>query len=54
MPGYPGKKGFKPDYIQLADAGTLELLSAYSTDRKMVALIAAFIGEVRLIDNLVL
>lgn len=48
------KKGFKPDYIQLADADTLELLTDYSPDRNMVALIAAFIGEVRLIDNLVL
>lgn len=48
------KKGFRTDYIQLADADTLELLSDYSPDRKMVALIAAFIGDVRLIDNLVL
>lgn len=48
------KKGFKPDYIQLADANTLELLTDYSPDREMVALIAAFIGDVRLIDNLVL
>ena len=48
------KKGFKTDYIQLADADTLELLSDYSPDRKMVTLIAAFIGDVRLIDNLVL
>jgi pantoate--beta-alanine ligase len=48
------KKGFKPDYIQLADADTLELLSDYEPDRKMVALIAAFIGNIRLIDNLIL
>lgn len=47
-------KGFRPDYVQLADADTLELLSEYDTGRKMVALIAAFIGEVRLIDNLIL
>lgn len=48
------KKGFKPDYIELADAVTLEILNDYEPDRKMVALIAAFIGEVRLIDNLIL
>lgn len=46
------KKGFKPDYIQLADADTLELLTDYEPGRKMVALIAAFIGNIRLIDNL--
>jgi pantoate--beta-alanine ligase len=48
------QKGFKPDYIELADAVTLEILNDYDSDRKMVALIAAFIGDVRLIDNLVL
>ncbi len=48
------KKGFRPDYIQLADADTLELLEEYDANRRVVALIAAFIGEVRLIDNLVL
>jgi pantoate--beta-alanine ligase len=48
------KKGFKPDYIELADAVTLEILNDYDAGRKMVALVAAFIGEVRLIDNLVL
>jgi pantoate--beta-alanine ligase len=48
------KKGFKPDYIEIADAVTLEILNDYEPDRKMVALVAAFIGEIRLIDNLVL
>lgn len=45
-------KGFKPDYIELADADTLEILSDYDQSRKMVALIAAYLGEVRLIDNM--
>jgi pantoate--beta-alanine ligase len=45
-------KGFKPDYVALADAATLELLEDYSSQRPMVALIAAIIGDVRLIDNL--
>jgi pantoate--beta-alanine ligase len=48
------KKGFKPDYVTLADAETLEPLVDYVKDRRMVALIAAFIGDVRLIDNLLL
>lgn len=48
------KKGFKVDYVELADAGTLNALEEYSSDKQMVALIAAFIGDVRLIDNLFL
>lgn len=48
------KKGFKPDYIEIADAETLELLENYNPQRRMVALIAAYIGDIRLIDNLVL
>lgn len=47
-------KGFDPEYVSLADANTLELLQEYDGERKMVALIAAKIGDVRLIDNLVL
>ena len=46
------RKGFKPEYIELADASTLELLPDYDNSRKMVALIAAYIGDIRLIDNL--
>lgn len=47
-------KGFKPDYVALADAETLAPLSDYDPSKKMIALIAAFIGEIRLIDNLLL
>jgi pantoate--beta-alanine ligase len=47
-------KGFEPDYIALADADTLEEMNNYDTKRKTVALIAAKIAEVRLIDNMVL
>ncbi len=49
------EKGFtKIDYVAVHDAETLAPLQAYQAGRKMVALIAAFKGEVRLIDNLVL
>ena len=48
------RKGFRPDYIVLADAHTLELLDDYLSDRKMVALIAASLGDVRLIDNMLI
>ena len=47
-------KGFNVEYVALADADNLTLLDNYEADRKMVALIAAKIGEIRLIDNLVL
>lgn len=45
-------KGFKADYVTLADADTLEILEDYDASRNMIALIAAFIGDIRLIDNL--
>ncbi len=39
------------DYVALADADSLELLEDFDTSRKMIVLIAAYIGDVRLIDN---
>lgn len=45
-------KGFDVEYVALADAGKLELLNNYKKDTPMVALIAAKIGDIRLIDNL--
>lgn len=47
-------KGFEPDYVALADARDLNLLDEYNTGTPMVALIAAKLGNVRLIDNLLL
>jgi pantoate--beta-alanine ligase len=47
-------KGFVPGYIALADSRDLTLLDNYSKDVPMVALIAAKIGDIRLIDNLIL
>lgn len=47
-------KGVKVEYLVLADADTLELLPDYDLQRKMIVLIAAYVGPVRLIDNLVL
>lgn len=48
------EKGFSPEYISLADASNLELLTDFDSNRKMIALIAAKIGNVRLIDNMLL
>ncbi len=47
------KLGFRPDYVSIADATTLRELPDNDTSAA-VALVAAFLGEVRLIDNLVL
>jgi len=47
-------KGFATEYVALADARDLTLLSDYQKHIPMVALIAAKIGEIRLIDNMLL
>ncbi len=47
-------KGFIPEYVALANADTLELLDDYAAGQPMIALIAARLGNVRLIDNLLL
>jgi len=46
--------GFKVDYIEIADAGNLDIIEHWDGNRKLVAVAAAFLGEVRLIDNLLL
>ncbi|MEO5996144.1 MAG: pantoate--beta-alanine ligase [Chitinophagaceae bacterium] len=45
---------FKTDYVQVSDAHTLEKVSNWDGKQSLVALIAAFINEVRLIDNMIL
>jgi pantoate--beta-alanine ligase len=47
-------KGFKVDYVEIADASTLEPVNSWAEGQKMVCLIAAFNNEVRLIDNMLL
>lgn len=47
-------KGFETEYVALANAQDLQLLNGYSATTPMVALIAARIGEIRLIDNMLL
>jgi pantoate--beta-alanine ligase len=49
------ENGFsKVDYISIANAKTLQSINVWDTTTPLVALVAAYIGEVRLIDNLVL
>ncbi len=46
--------GFKVDYVEIAGASDLTLLSDWDGKTKIVILIAAYLNEVRLIDNLLL
>lgn len=46
--------GFRVDYLEICDAGELTILESWDGKSSIVALVAAFLGEVRLIDNLIL
>lgn len=45
--------GFKVDYADIADATDLQLINEWDGKTPVVILIAAYLGEVRLIDNFV-
>lgn len=47
------EKGFIVDYVEIAHAETLELKENWDGKEPLVVLIAAFLNEVRLIDNMV-
>jgi pantoate--beta-alanine ligase len=47
-------KGFKVDYVEIADTITLEPVTEWNGRQKLVALVAAFNNEVRLIDNMLI
>jgi pantoate--beta-alanine ligase len=49
-----GNAGFRPDYFAFANAENLALLDEWDGRQSLVALTAAFLGEIRLIDNLIL
>lgn len=46
--------GFRPDYIEIADANNLSLIDDWDGKQRLVALVAAFLNEVRLIDNMII
>jgi pantoate--beta-alanine ligase len=48
------KNDFKVDYIEIANADTLEPVNEWDGTQKLVALVAAFQEDVRLIDNMIL
>ena len=51
---YLSKNGYKVDYTEIADAETLEIVNNWDGNRKLVVLVAAYLNEVRLIDNIIL
>jgi pantoate--beta-alanine ligase len=48
------KDGFTVDYVEIADANTLKLIDHWNGKETIVILIAAFLNEVRLIDNMII
>jgi pantoate--beta-alanine ligase len=44
--------GLRPDYLEICHAHTLEPVSEWDGKAPLVALVAAYLGEVRLIDNI--
>jgi len=47
-------EGLKVDYVEIANASTLEPVENNNGNTPLVALIAAFVNDVRLIDNMLL
>jgi pantoate--beta-alanine ligase len=45
---------YKLDYFAICDGETLKEISSFSQTKRPVALIACFVGKIRLIDNLAL
>lgn len=48
------ENGFTIDYVEIADAHTLKPTDAWQENQELVALVAAYINGVRLIDNMLL
>jgi len=48
------KKGFKPDYVEIANAETLKPINEWDARTNILGLVAAYIDGVRLIDNMML
>jgi len=45
---------YKVDYVEIADASTLHLQGEWDGNKKLVVLVAAYLNDIRLIDNMVL
>lgn len=44
----------KTDYVEICDADTLQPINTFKQNKKMIALAAAYINNVRLIDNILI
>ena len=51
---YLTDEGFRVEYVEIADADTLELQENWDGKQPLVALVAAYLHEIRLIDNMLL
>ncbi|MFN8252845.1 MAG: pantoate--beta-alanine ligase [Ferruginibacter sp.] len=51
---YLNEEGFKTDYVEITDAGNLALCDYWDGHTPLVAVAAAYLHEVRLIDNMLL
>ena len=47
-------RGFKVEYLELAKTNNLELVSGAKNEQELILLVAAFLNDVRLIDNLII
>lgn len=45
-------KNITPDYVEIADANDLAIINEWDGNTALVALAAAYVGDVRLIDNI--
>lgn len=48
------EKGFQVDYVEIADAGDMKIVDHWDGKQKLVALAAAYLHKVRLIDNILI
>ena len=48
------QNSFKVDYVEVADSATLETIETWDGKQTLVALIAAYLNDIRLIDNLII
>ena len=51
---YLNTEGFKVDYVEIASADTLDLIENWDGKTQLVALIAAYLNDIRLIDNMLI
>src|ERR1035437_4513846 len=48
------KRNFKPDYIEIAEANNLNPVNKWDGTTDLIAVVAVFINDVRLIDNILI